>query len=690
MQRLKRLTRGSREHFGVIVYLERQKQLGEHVRQFLKSKYQVDLQSVVIAAPPKVEMGEFAMPFSFELAKRLRKAPRKIAEEVVAEMPVPEGFEGIEVAGAGYINARLKRDSSAKALALGDAPIVGHTGEGAADVRGKILVEHTSINPNKAAHIGHLRNAILGDTFVRLLRAAGHTVDIQNYIDNTGVQVADVVVGFVRLERQTREQIAALIAGTPRFDYYCWDLYARVSQWYQQDKDNLKARLEALHAIEQGGNEMAEIAELVSTAVLQRHLETMERLDIEYDFLPRESEILHLHFWDLAFRQLKDKGVLYFENEGKNKGCWVMTRPVASTKTNAAHNTEAEAVPSEEKSGPDEDAKVIVRSNGTVGYVGKDIAYHLWKFGLLGRDFGYRKFYRYPNGHECWISAEYGEANHPHFGGVEAIYNVIDSRQSDPQNTVVEAIRLLGYPERAAHYTHFSYEIVALTPRCAIELGYDVSEEDRGKAYIEVSGRKGFGVKADDLLDALIAAAKGEVDSRHPEFDHDERLNISEQIAIGALRYFMLKFTKQSVIAFDFKEALAFEGETGPYAQYAVVRAANIFRKAGIEAESAITANVDYARFFADDSGTEIWELWLLAGKTSAVIEQCIATTEPAFAAKHAFQLAQQFNNFYHRHHILTEPDEERKAFLLATAAVVRRELISLLGVMGIKCPPVM
>jgi len=665
------------------VYLEHQRQLAGAVRAFLRERYQVEVANVVIDQPPSVEMGEFALPLSFELAKRLRKPPRKIAEEIIAALPLPDDFEKLEVAGAGYINARLKRDRAAKTLARGEGPLgsATHEGEGAAYVSGKILVEHTSINPNKAAHIGHLRNAILGDTFVRLLRTAGHTVDVQNYIDNTGVQVADVVVGFTHLENKSKEEIAGLIASDARFDYYCWDLYARVSQWYEQDKENLKVRGEALHAIERGGNEMAEIAELISTALLRRHLETMDRLDIEYDFLPRESEILHLHFWESAFQQLKEKGVLYFETEGKNKGCWVMKRPQSSPRSSQSE---------EEKAGPDEDAKVIVRSNGTVGYVGKDIAYHLWKFGLLGRDFGYRRFYRYPNGHDVWISAEQGEAEHPHFGGVSAIYNVIDSRQSDPQNTVVEAIRLLGYTEQAAHYTHFSYEMVALTPRCAMELGYEIDEEDRSKSYIEVSGRKGFGVKADDLLDALITAAKKEVDSRHPDRDEHERARISEQIAIGALRYFMLKFTKQSVIAFDFHEALAFEGETGPYAQYAVVRATNIFRKAGVDPEQALAADVDYSRYFAGDGGTEIWGLWLLAGKTSFVIEQCIATTEPAFAAKHAFQLAQQFNNFYHRHHILTEADEERKKFLLATVAVVRRELITVLGVMGITVPPVM
>jgi len=686
------------------MYLELQRKLAHHVRGFLREKYNLDQPNVVIDQPPDVAMGEFALPLSFELAKRLRKAPRKIAEEIVAGLPLPEGFENLEVAGAGYINARLKRDIAARALASGQVVgVLSHTGEGAGDVSGKILVEHTSINPNKAAHIGHLRNAILGDTFVRLLRAAGHAVDVQNYIDNTGVQVADVVVGFSELEKKSKAEIAELISTNPRFDYYCWDLYARVSQWYEQDKAHLKARSHALHAIEQGGNELAEIAEMISVAVLRRHLETMDRLEIEYDFLPRESEILHLHFWEAAFELLKNKGVLYYETEGKNKGCWVMTRPKpqvpsTSTKTPAPANDAGTGHPENPsgsdsdagKSGPDEDAKVIVRSNSTVGYVGKDIAYHLWKFGLLGRDFDYRRFYKYPNQHEVWISTEHGEPDHPHFGSVAAIYNVIDSRQSDPQNTVIEAIRLLGYTEQAAHYTHFSYEMVALTPRCAQELGYDVKEEDRGKSYIEVSGRRGFGVKADDLLDALIFAAKKEVDARHAELGESERSHIATRIAIGALRYFMLKFTKQSVIAFDFKEALAFEGETGPYAQYAVVRATNIFRKAGVDPEQALSADIDYARHFADASGTEIWELWLLASKTSYVVEQCIATTEPAFAAKHAFQLAQQFNNFYHRHHILTEADEDRKRFLLATAAVVRRELLEVLAVMGISVPPVM
>ena len=571
------------------------------------------------------------------------------------------------------------------------------------------LVEHTSINPNKAAHIGHLRNAILGDTFQRLLRPddykSGYQVGVQNYIDNTGVQVADVVVGLVHLEgrdlKSTRELLDELALEGKRIDFYCWDLYARVSQWYAGTgidvaapptadvlKRRKKIRLDTLHALEHGGNETAEIAELISTAVLRRHLETMERLGIEYDFLPRESEILSLHFWDAARTLMLERGVLYLETEGKNKGCYVMRRAgsEAAKASNEAPVDDAEA------SGPDEDAKVIVRSNGTVTYVGKDIAYHLWKFGLLpGKDFGYARFHAYPS-HTCWIStAAASDPAAPTFGRADAIYNVIDSRQNDPQNNVIAALRGMGFTEAADHYTHFSYEMVAMTPRCAVDLGYTLSDEDKLRPFIEVSGRKGYGVKADDLLDKLIAAAQAEVDTRHPELSDEERTSIAKQIAVGALRYFMLRFTRNTVIAFDFKDALSFEGETGPYVQYAIVRAANIFRKAGTTEDASLAAIADLdLSGLASEDGTSLWETWLLASRLTVLIEQAIATAEPATLARYAFQLAQQFNNFYHRHHILTEQDPVRKTLFLATAAVARREMVRALGYLGIEAPPVM
>jgi arginyl-tRNA synthetase len=421
-------------------YLERR--LVEHLREFLRRTYGLENANIVVEQPPKIEFGEYALPLAFELARKLRKAPRKIAEEIVAGIGAIPGFEKFEVAGAGYINVRVNRAELAAELLADRSP--------EADVpAGKVLVEHSSINPNKAAHIGHLRNAILGDTFVRLLRSAGREVDVQNYIDNTGAQVADVVVGFLYIEQKSRAQIEALTAA-PKFDYLCWDLYARVSQWYEDDRTNLQFRAATLRSIEEGNNETAAIADLISTSVLRRHLETMDRLDIEYDFLPRESEILHLHFWDAAFAKLKEAGVLTYEETGKNAGCWVMRRagtsktPTTGNNGSKGENASGNSIASEKNltdTITEEDQKVIVRSNGTVGYVGKDIAYHMWKFGLLGRDFGYRKFYRYPNAHDCWISTTDGEKEHPHFGDVAEIYNVIDARQSEAQNTVIEALR---------------------------------------------------------------------------------------------------------------------------------------------------------------------------------------------------------------------------------------------------------
>ena len=671
--------------------------LQTRIQAVLLAKYDVTFTQLAVEQPPNTAMGELALPVAFELAKRLRKAPRVIAAELAAELNstlnLLPGISSVEVAGAGYLNVKMDRAAAVRAIATDQHADIGGSGFR--------LVEHTSINPNKAAHIGHLRNAILGDTFQRLLRPdaykSGYQVGVQNYIDNTGVQVADVVVGLVHLQgrelKSTQHLLQDLAQKGERIDFYCWDLYARVSQWYTgtgPDDSTLpdaaelarrkQIRLDTLHALEHGGNETAEIADLISTAVLRRHLETMQRLSIEYDFLPRESEILSLHFWDAARQLMLDKGVLYLETEGKNKGCYVMRR---------AGNEVAEG---DAAAGPDEDAKVIVRSNGTVTYVGKDIAYHLWKFGLLpGKDFGYQKFREYP-AHTCWIStAGPSDPEAPSFGHADAIYNVIDSRQNDPQNNVVAALRGMGFTEAADRYTHFSYEMVAMTPRCAMELGYVLSEEDRQRSFIEVSGRKGYGVKADDLLDSLIAAAAAEVDERHPELDSTERKSIATKIAVGALRYFMLRFTRNTVIAFDFEDALSFEGETGPYVQYAIVRAANIFRKAGTTQEAALAAvaSLDLSEL-ATEAGGSLWENWLLASRLTTLIEQAIATAEPAYLARYAFQLAQQFNNFYHRHHVLTEEDPNRRALFLATAAVVRREMVRALGYLGIEAPPVM
>ncbi len=664
------------------LFLRTQSAVQQAARDFAKREYGIDV-NVVVNQPPNPAMGDLALPLAMELGRKVRKNPRQVAEQLAAELRILPRVARVEIAGPGYVNLFLARAEYAGALERSS------TIDASSPFDGKIIVEHTNINPNKAAHIGHLRNAALGDTLVRVLRSRGNRVEVQNYIDNTGVQVADVVVGFLYIEKKNEAEVARLVSDpSVRFDYYCWDLYARASRFYEEDAARLDLRGRTLQDIEHGENEAARVAEAVAMAIVHYHLATMLRLNVEYDLLPRESEILHLRFWEQAFELLKQRGAIYFETEGKNKGCWVMRQGPANGKEKA----EAEAQPEPGS----EETKVIVRSNGTVTYVGKDIAYQLWKFGLLGKDFHYRLFDKYPDGHPVWASAlesQTADGPPPAFGHGKKVYNVIDARQSYLQNIVAAGLRALGFEEEAERSIHFSYEMVALSPRCCADMGIELSEEDRKRPYVEVSGRKGLGVKADDLVDRLIEEALREVEKRHPEETSDFRRRTATQIAIGALRYFLLKYTCNAVIAFDFREALNFEGETGPYVQYAVVRARNIFRK--LEAEggrfdaSAITPDV-LGRFLSSSDGDAYWQLIFQASQLEAVAEQVIVTTEPAAVAKYAFQLAQSFNNFYHRFHILTEQDSARKNFLLWIVKLADRYLTAALDLLGVEVPDAM
>jgi arginyl-tRNA synthetase len=688
------------------VYLKLVERLRTALASHIQEKYGVEL-AVVLERPPKIEMGEAASPVCFELAKRLKKAPRAIAQEIANAFGRVEGIARVEVAGGGYLNAYFDRGGFWDAALQGLKPLPSARAdvapEGATPYRedkgdaerkaelgsgkipaGKIIVEHTSINPNKAAHVGHVRNAVLGDTMARTLRAAGHNVQVQNYIDNTGVQVADVVIGFLEMEKRTPVSVK-MMAMEPRFDYFCWDLYAAATTFFAEDKARAAAlRGATLRAIEEGRGEEAEVAETVADSIVGFHLRTMARLGITYDLLARESEILHLHFWDAAFEKLKEAKAIYKAEVGKMAGCWVMP-------WNDSSNSEGSTA---EPSDPDDENsqdKIIVRSNGTVTYVGKDIAYQLWKFGLLGKDFNYARWKNAPEGETVWATTSMkGEADAPHFGNpAAAVYNVIDSRQAYLQQVVAAGLKALGHPNEAERSIHLSYEIVALTPRCAAELGYELTGEDAKKAYVEVSGRKGLGVKADDLLDKLEGATLAEVMERHPDMDDAERMRTAHVIAVGALRFFLMKFTRGSIIAFDFKDALSFEGETGPYCQYAVVRIRGIRRKGAEAAEGervAVTREAA-ARFLAGADGSVMWELLLAVGSLDWAVDAAITGQEPAFLAKYAFQLAQGFNNFYHKHHILSEGDAEKRAFLLAMTEIVERELVRVLELLGIEAP---
>ena len=672
--------------------------LREHLAQVLSQLYGLDsstLPSIGLESPPNRDLGDLGTPVAFELARRLRKAPKVIAGEVAAASTSVAGVRQVVAAPNGYLNFFLDRSAFLRERLTPAA-------NAAAPREGKAIVEHTAINPNKAAHIGHLRNAALGDTLVRALRFRGTRVEVQNYIDDTGVQVADVVVGFRELEKLSLGQIRH-IADTTRFDYYCWDLYSRVTEWYDGDKARLTIRAAMLHDIEHGGNDNAAAAGFIADRIVRCHLKTMARLNVDYDLLTWEGDILRLKFWAQAFEVLKAKGAVYLRTDGRLAGCWVM--PIQED-LDAAPETEGPGVsPEGLMDAPEEGAdaerqemereKVIVRSNGVVTYVGKDIAYQFWKLGLLGRDFQYRTFVDRANGPLWATCSTDGAATHPPFGGASYVYNVIDVRQSYLQKLLKQALIAVGNPEGAERSHHFSYEMVALSHETARELGHAPApdSEEARKPFVEVSGRKGLGVKADDLIDTLIEKASAEVIKRNPEFTDADTARVASMLAVAAVRYFMVKFSRGKVIAFDLGEALNFTGESGPYIQYAVVRAnkiaSNVEQRLGVS-EAALVASLGglpTTELDGANGSHDVWSLVLEAARLDDVVEQVIRTLEFSVLAKWAFALAQGFSGFYHSAPILQEERDDVRRWRAAAVIYVRTQLTRALDLMGIEVP---
>jgi len=439
--------------------------------------------------------------------------------------------------------------------------------------------------------------------------------------------------------------------------------------WENIPKPNPR-KSEILRKIEGGENPEAEIAEYISRRILRAHLKTMKRIDVNYDVLPCESSILGRQFWDKAFSLLKEKGAITHVDEGINKDCWVMKL--------------------EEDEGRE---KIIIRSDGTVTYVGKDIAYQLWKFGLLEKDFYYKPFTE-DNGKTTWISTTEPGNPAPAFGDGTLVYNVIDTRQSYLQKIVVQGLKSLGFKDQANKSIHFSYEMVALSPKSLDELGLKVSAKDKERDFLEVSGRKGLGVKADDLLDRLEQKAFLEVEKRNKGLPLKQRRQIAQQIACGALRYFMLKFTRNSIIVFDFEKALSFEGETGPYLQYSLVRINSIFRKLkqreGFE-EKNLNTFVYEQNFpinsLAEKEQDDFWELVFYASQFEEEIQHSIRSLEFSHLAKFSFNLCQKFNAYYHKYPILAEKDNKTKLLRIWTIQYVREVLTKILSLLGIPQP---
>jgi len=704
----------------------------------LKNEFDHHEKEILLEIPPNRSMGDLAWPGALPLARVLRRSPRQIAEAVASAAQWPPEITRVEVAGPGFLNLFLDRSTLLQRLLAGEGSTEAGSGE-------KIVVEHTNINPNKAAHIGHLRNSVLGDTLVRCLRHLGYAVEVQNYVDDTGVQVADVVVGILHLpelelaeamgvEPGRRDELIVRFterlpgegihpASTEDFDDLCWEIYPRVTSAYENDPELAARRPEVLHAIEEGHGGMdldeaifslekavasgspyssravARLAAAVADANLRCHLATMARLSVGYDLLPHESDILHLGFWQRAFELLRQAGAIRLEKEGKNAGCWVMS-----------------LADSPEFADMDDPDKILVRSNGTVTYTGKDIAYQLWKLGLLRdedgslHDFGYRPYAHWRRTGPAAPVEYCGRAGHllarttddrsEHlagyaYGGGQRVYNVIDVRQSYPQKVVREAVRVLGHSGAADNSIHFAYEMVALTP-AAVRLieertgaDFGLTPEDMERPFLEMSGRRGIGVKADEFLDILTGRAREAVEDRMDAgIEEEDVLERARMIAVGALRYLMARQSRNRVLAFDFDEALAFEGDTGPYLQYSSVRAAKIFSKLQERLGEGVVEGDEIAELGDSEIPDDLWELVLSCARRREVTAQAVASLEFSLLSQHAHNLAQLFHKLYHAHPVLRAEDEGTRRLRRAVFTLFLREMRTVLEeLLGIPVP---
>ena len=646
--------------------------------------------------PPRPEFGDLAIPAALELGRTLGRPPRQLAEELVAYLREheTEGVRRWEIAGPGYLNAFFDRGYVLGRLMdslLQSGPEPGKTGP-------KVVVEHTSINPNKAAHIGHLRNSVLGDSLVRLLRHQGVPVEVHNYIDDTGVQVADVVLGFVDLGGLDADAVRSI---PDPFDYACWDLYTEVTARLQSDERLASRRREVLLALERGTGVEAEVGAVVVERIIRRHLATMARREIEYDLLVHEADIISMDLWSAAFERLKASEYVFFAEEGDHAGCWMM-------RLSGVAGFEALEQPD----------KVLVRSNGAATYVAKDIAYHMWRYGELENPFLFREVALSAAGHRTWQSGADGEQMS--FGGADHGFSVIDVRQEYLQSIVALAVAIMDADGRTDRHTHFDYEMVALTPRTAEALGIPLTSEDRSRPFVEMSGRRGFGVKADDLLNVLEERAGDEVRKRNPDLPGDELKVLAVQIAVAAARYFLSKFTRKTVIAFDLDEALNFEGETGPYLQYAAVRTGSIFelmqQRWGVSVEDAVRTvlsaqgpdgetsagagpKVDVhgeleplsldqiSDLLEAEENDMLWVLVLQLGRFDRMVDLAVQSSEVSVIAKYAFTLAQDFNRLYHKYPILQEDDRTKRGVRLLLAYALRIRLRQAMSLLGIPVP---
>lgn len=604
---------------------------------------------IIIEHPQNKEHGDYATNVALLLSKKLKKNPLEIAKEIVDSLLQlkDKDFQNIEAVAPGFINFTLSSSALLEQLSdvLEQKKYYGRSESGKG---GKVIVEHTSVNPNKSMHVGHIRNSILGDVVATMHKWAGYDVEVQNYIDDTGVQVADIVVGLKHFEKRKKSD-------GKKFDSFCWDVYSDIQQAYEKDEALKEKRYEVLKSLEEGKNEISEFADhQVVDKILWDHLDTLEKFCIYYDVYIAESSILSCGLWDAAFEQLKKDGHIVKEEEGENAGTWVI-------KDLDLPNTE-------QMKNPD---KILVTSKGNIVYTAKDIAYHLWKFGLLKKDFGYYKFYDQKNGEPVYMSSYHGDEK-GHFGNGDKVITVVDVRQTYPQQVVKSALKKMKHEKEADNLHHLAYGLVALSPTTAKQLGVDVSE---GKKSYAMSGRQGIGVKVDDFFDLVTKRVE---DMRE---DGETDIVASRDVASAAIKAYLLKYNTNNEVVFDIDDALNLTGDSGPYLQYTHARIKGILRKLGIKDDALkMKKGIDLSEKEELDVLRHLY-------KFSENLDRSREELQPNIVYNYLLELCQLFNTFYAAHSVMKEEDVKKKEGRILLIAAVAQVLENGLSVLGIVAP---
>jgi len=606
-------------------------------------KLNLNLPQFIISEPPSPTLGDLAVNIAFPMAKELNKSPYEIAQKISEQIEndIPEFFSRVAPHESGYINFFINYQLITKILLSEKRYLETPSAEKGL----KVSVEHTSVNPNKALHIGHARNVVLGDTISRLLASYGHNTTVLNYVDDTGVQVADVVLGI------TYMRIPLEDAQSRKFDHYIGDsVYVEVNKAYERDKSLLEKRKEVSKKIEEGEGKEALLARDLTRRVLKAQLETCWRLGAEYDLLNFESDILSSGYWKEIFELLKAKDIVKLQKGGKFDGCWVM------------------------EGDEDEEEKVLVRSDGTTVYAAKDIPYAAWKLGIIPDRFSYQLFCIQPSGRELWSTTiSKGLKYSKRFGGYDKTIAVIDVGQSRLQKFVKRA--LLALSDKGEEYIHLAYEKVFLSKKTAESL---FGSEIAGKNAVSMKGRSGIYINVDNLIEELKKKAAAETRKRNPDADQGHINRIAEDIAVSALRYELLKQDLNKVIVFDIDESLKLEGDTAPYLMYSYARASSIMNKAWPVDSSNIK--------IPDELKQEEKNLILQISKFGYEFLQAVQNLNPKPLVRYSYNLAVAFNNFYEECPVLNA-SKDVADFRISLVSAFRAVMGKTLDLIGIRHP---